>query len=115
MEDLTPHLEKIQNKTLRETLSSGIGFLHAGIVPSDQRIVEKLYELGVIQVLVISRDLAWATKVNARLVIIMDTQFFEGRDHRYVDYPITDVLQMIGLAGRPLVDDSGVCVVLCQV
>ena len=61
------------------------------------------------------RDLAWATRLTARLVVMMDTQYYEGRDHRYVDYPITDVLQMVGLAGRPLVDDAGVCVVLCQV
>ena len=113
--DLTPHLAKIQNATLRETLSNGIGFIHGGLSSSDQRIVEGLYEAEAIQVVVLARDLAWATRLTARVVIIMDTQYFEGRDHRYVDYPITDVLQMIGLAGRPLVDDSGVCVVFCQV
>jgi len=112
--DLAPHLPKIQNATLRETVSNGIGFLHGGLSVSDQRIVENLYEIGAIQVVVLSRELAWATKLTGRLVIIMDTQFYEGRDHRYVDYPITDVLQMVGLAGRPLVDDAGVCVVLCQ-
>ena len=25
---------------------------------------------------------------------------------RYVDYPVTDILQMIGRANRPLIDDS---------
>lgn len=25
----------------------------------------------------------------------------------YVDYPVTDVLQMIGRANRPLIDDNG--------
>ena len=33
---------------------------------------------------------------------------------RYVDYPVTDVLQMIGRANRPLLDDSGKAVILCQ-
>ncbi len=113
--EIAPHVAKIQNKTLQETLLSGVGFLHGGVSPSDQRIVEGLYEAGAIQIVVLTRDLAWATRVTGRLVIIMDTQFYEGRDHRYVDYPITDVLQMIGLAGRPLIDESGVCVVLCQV
>ena len=32
----------------------------------------------------------------------------------YVDYPVTDVLQMIGRANRPLLDDSGKAVILCQ-
>lgn len=34
---------------------------------------------------------------------------------RYVDYPVTDILQMIGRANRPLIDDSGTYVVQhCQ-
>lgn len=33
---------------------------------------------------------------------------------RYVDYPVTDILQMIGQANRPLIDDSGTAVLLCQ-
>ena len=28
---------------------------------------------------------------------------------RYVDYPVTDILQMIGRANRPLIDDSSEC------
>ena len=33
---------------------------------------------------------------------------------RYVDYPVTDILQMIGQANRPLIDDSATSVLLCQ-
>ena len=33
---------------------------------------------------------------------------------RYVDYPIYDVLQMVGKANRPLQDDEGRCVIMCQ-
>ena len=33
---------------------------------------------------------------------------------RYVDYPVTDILQMLGRANRPLIDDSGSAVLLCQ-
>lgn len=32
----------------------------------------------------------------------------------YVDYPIYDVLQMVGKANRPLQDDEGCCVIMCQ-
>lgn len=31
-----------------------------------------------------------------------------------MDYPITDVLQMIGRAGRPQFDQHGVAVVFCH-
>jgi pre-mRNA-splicing helicase BRR2 len=34
----------------------------------------------------------------------MGTQYFEGREHRYVDYPLSEVLQMFGKATRPLED-----------
>lgn len=33
---------------------------------------------------------------------------------RYVDYPIYDVLQMVGKANRPMLDDEGRCVIMCQ-
>ena len=48
------------------------------------------------------------------MVIIMGTQFFESKEHRYADYPITDVLQMMGRACRPQHDDTSRCVLMCQ-
>ena len=48
------------------------------------------------------------------MVIIMGVQFFEGKEHRYVDYPVADVLQMMGHACRPTVDDRSRCVLMCQ-
>jgi len=33
---------------------------------------------------------------------------------RYEDYPITDVIQMVGRANRPLDDDDSKCVLMCQ-
>ena len=48
------------------------------------------------------------------MVIILGVQFFEGKEHRYVDYPITDVLQMMGRACRPTVDDKSRCILMCQ-
>jgi hypothetical protein len=40
-------------------------------------------------------------------VIIKGTEYFDGKQSRYVDMPVTDVLQMMGRAGRPQFDDSG--------
>lgn len=48
------------------------------------------------------------------MVIILGVQFFEGKEHRYVDYPITDVLQMMGRACRPTVDEKSRCILMCQ-
>ena len=35
-----------------------------------------------------------------------------GKTKRYVDFPITDVLQMMGRAGRPQFDSEGIAVIL---
>ena len=40
------------------------------------------------------------------------TEFFDGKTSRYVDYPITDVLQMVGRAGRPGFDTEAQAVVM---
>lgn len=48
------------------------------------------------------------------MVVIMGVQYFEGREHRYADYPVADVLQMMGHACRPKVDDRSRCVLMCQ-
>jgi activating signal cointegrator complex subunit 3 len=48
----------------------------------------------------------------ARLVIVKGTEYFDGKESRYVDYPVTDVLQMMGRAGRPQFDDEGVACVM---
>ena len=42
------------------------------------------------------------------------TEYYDGKISRYVDYPLTDVLQMIGRAGRPGFDTEGRAVVLVE-
>jgi pre-mRNA-splicing helicase BRR2 len=37
----------------------------------------------------------------------MGTQYFQGREHRYIDYQISEILQMFGRANRPLEDRLG--------
>ena len=51
---------------------------------------------------------------RAHLVVIKGTEFYDGKTRRYVDFPITDALQMMGRAGRPQFDKSGVCVIMCH-
>lgn len=112
--DLEPHLEHLQDKGLREPLRHGIGYYHEAMATGDRRIVQRLYEAGAIQVVVASRETAWTIPMTAYLVIIMGVQAYEGKEHRYIDYPMTDVLQMMGRACRPTEDSSSRCVLMCQ-
>lgn len=62
--------------------------------------------------LITTATLAWGVNFPAHLVVIKGTEYYDGKLKRYVDMPITDVLQMMGRAGRPQYDNSGVAVVL---
>jgi pre-mRNA-splicing helicase BRR2 len=53
--DLQPHLDRIQDSSLKETLAYGIGFYHEALSKQDKRTVERLFESGAIQVLVASK------------------------------------------------------------
>uniref|UniRef100_A0A671XUH0 U5 small nuclear ribonucleoprotein 200 kDa helicase n=1 Tax=Sparus aurata TaxID=8175 RepID=A0A671XUH0_SPAAU len=112
--DLAPFLDKINDSTLKETLANGVGYLHEGLSATERRIVEQLFNSGAVQVVVSSRSLCWGINISAHLVIVMDTQYYNGKIHAYVDYPIYDVLQMVGKANRPMLDDEGRCVIMCQ-
>ncbi|CAO1626159.1 unnamed protein product [Parajaminaea phylloscopi] len=114
-QDLKQHLQRVQDVELAEVLEHGIAYYHEGLSRSDKRIVERLYEAGAIQVVVASRETAWSIPLTAHMVIIMSVQSYEGKEHRYVDYPITDVLQMVGRSTQRGPDaESSRCVLLCQ-
>jgi pre-mRNA-splicing helicase BRR2 len=104
----------IKEPSLAQTLAKGVGFLHNSLHNSDRERVEGLFRDGVVNVLVCSHDMCWLTPAPAHLVIVMDTVYYDGREHKFVDYSITDVMQMAGLACRPLQDESGKCVILCH-
>uniref|UniRef100_A0A0N5ASB3 U5 small nuclear ribonucleoprotein 200 kDa helicase n=1 Tax=Syphacia muris TaxID=451379 RepID=A0A0N5ASB3_9BILA len=107
-------LDAVQDQTLKETLACGVGFLHEGISAKDMVIVEQLFDSGAVQVCIVPRSMCYRISISAYVVIIMDTQYYNGKDHVYDDYPIGDVLHMVGLANRPLVDEDAKCVLLCQ-
>jgi len=95
-------------------VGAGIAFYHETLTQAEKKVVETLFREGAVQVLVASRETCWGMSLEAQTVVLMGSQYYEGREHRYVDYPIADVLQMIGRAGRPLKDASALCVFMCQ-
>lgn len=75
-------------------------------------IVERLFSQEKIQILCSTSTLAWGVNLPAYLVVVKGTEFFDALHCRFVDYPITDVLQMMGRAGRPQFDSEGVACVM---
>ncbi|KXT14286.1 hypothetical protein AC579_8428 [Pseudocercospora musae] len=112
-EEFEAVLAKVKERSLAESLAHGIAYYHEALSDSDKRIAEHLFKQGAAQVMLVSRDCAWEIQSSAHLVIVMGTQFFEGREHRYIDYPISDVLQMFGKAGRPSEDKDARGVLMC--
>eukprot|EP01028_Stygiella_incarcerata_P002773 TRINITY_DN1524_c3_g1_i1.p1 TRINITY_DN1524_c3_g1~~TRINITY_DN1524_c3_g1_i1.p1 ORF type:complete len:2063 (+),score=572.47 TRINITY_DN1524_c3_g1_i1:42-6230(+) len=102
----------ISDASLQHTLRFGIGLHHAGLCEGDRRVVESLFGNGKIQILVSTSTLAWGVNLPAHLVIIKGTEYYDAKKKGYVDFAITDVLQMIGRAGRPQFDDKAVAVVM---
>ena len=112
--ELEGTLALVRDPHLKHMLSFGIGMHHAGLIPADRVLVEHLYLELKIQVLVCTSTLAWGVNFPAHLVVIKGTEYYDASTKRYVDFPITDVLQMMGRAGRPQFDDDGKAVVLVE-
>eukprot|EP00397_Hematodinium_sp_SG-2012_P000336 GEMP01000336.1.p1 GENE.GEMP01000336.1~~GEMP01000336.1.p1 ORF type:complete len:2004 (+),score=418.53 GEMP01000336.1:621-6632(+) len=105
---------RVTEQHLKDLLEFGIGTHHAGMNEKDRLIVEELFVSNKIMVLVSTSTLAWGVNFPAHLVIVKGTEFFDGALKRYVDFPVTDVLQMMGRAGRPQFDQSAVAVIMCH-
>ncbi|CAA3010418.1 D -box ATP-dependent RNA helicase D 12-like [Olea europaea subsp. europaea] len=85
VEEMEPFVSRIKEPMLNKTIQFGVGYLHEGLTSTDQAIVKTLFETGWIQ--------------------------FENA---HTDYSVTDLLQMMGDATWPLVDNCGKCVILCH-
>jgi len=113
-DDLELNLARVKDDILREALSFGIGLHHAGLVESDRQLSEELFANNKIQVLVATSTLAWGVNLPAHLVVVKGTQYFDAKIEGYKDMDLTDVLQMLGRAGRPQFDSSGIARIFTQ-
>ncbi|ORY63213.1 Sec63 Brl domain-containing protein [Pseudomassariella vexata] len=113
-EDLQLNLTRIKDEALKEAISLGIGLHHAGLVESDRQLSEELFLNNKIQILVATSTLAWGVNLPAHLVVVKGTQYYDAKIEGYKDMDLTDVLQMLGRAGRPQFDNSGVARIFTQ-
>ena len=67
--------------------------------------------IAAVQVLVATAPMCWGMTVAAQLVIVMGTQYYDSQGATGgEDYPVSDLLQMMGRASRPDIDHAGRCI-----
>ena len=90
-----------QDPSLAACLKGGVAFLHDGMPEAHQAKVRALWSERRLGVVAMEASGAWGCPLRAHLVVVLGTQRYDGATHRYVDYPITDLVQMMQLATVP--------------
>uniref|UniRef100_A0ABM5G8Q2 DNA 3'-5' helicase n=1 Tax=Pogona vitticeps TaxID=103695 RepID=A0ABM5G8Q2_9SAUR len=102
----------VKDTRLRDILIYGVAYHHAGIELSDRKIIEAAFNMGDIPVLFTTSTLAMGVNLPAHLVIIKSTMHYVGG--MFQEYSETDILQMIGRAGRPQFDSTATAVIMTR-
>ncbi|KAF8076263.1 Sec63 Brl domain-containing protein [Lyophyllum atratum] len=115
-EYLEDYLARLQDSTLIDFVSKGVGFFHEGIPKPDRNLMLELYAEGIIRVLVVPRDSCWTLPVRSTVVVVMGTQYVhveaEGADRQLRDYGLTELVRMQSRAVRHT--GSGYFYLFCQ-
>jgi len=98
--DLESFKNKLEDQFLKETVLHGVAYLHEDLSHQDRSIIEELYTTGALQICIVSRSMLWRLNIFSYLIIIMDTEYYNGQEHTYDDYRINDILQMISRANE---------------
>jgi pre-mRNA-splicing helicase BRR2 len=111
---IRPFIEQVEDQGLLQCLELGVAFYHEALSKNDKLVVESMFKNDLIQVLIASRDVCWGLNIKSYLVVVMGVQYYEGKEHRYVDYPVTEVLCMMGGASNAQPGETARCVLMCQ-
>ena len=106
----------VRDGALATCLRAGVAYYHEGMRPADRAAVTALWAAGALGVVVAPADAARgmpAAAWGAHLVVLMGTEAFEGRARRVVDYPVADVLHLMGRACVPAGDAAARVVIMC--
>lgn len=103
---------ELQDAQLKACVGRGVGYIFRGMNSRDMKEVEALYDEEEIRILVVTVGACWSIQCRSHLTVIMDTQHHDGVNP--TDYDLSDIMQMIGLTGRPLSDHECKCVIMCH-
>ncbi|SJM82207.1 probable Pre-mRNA-splicing helicase BRR2 [Zygosaccharomyces bailii] len=109
--DLCSHLTAVDDKELKRSLTYGIGLIYEEMTSGDREITQKLFECGAISILIVSKDCCYDCPA-ANAVVVLGTQYYEGKEHRFVDYSANEILEMVGSAQSDGIDGMAKSLIL---
>lgn len=92
-------------RTLKEALSRGVAFHHAGLLPVVKGAVEDLFAQGMIKVLYTTETFAVGINMPAKTVCFNSLRKYDGRNFRLLNSK--EYFQIAGRAGRRGIDSIG--------
>ena len=102
----------VQDPDLKDTLTSGVAFHHAGLDGPDRHTVEQGFLEGQINVICCTSTLAVGVNLPCHMVIIKNTVSYQ--DDGIKEYADLEIMQMLGRAGRPQFDSTAVAVIITK-
>ena len=84
---------------------AGVGYHHAGMLPVDKEMVERMFTQGLLKLLFTTETFALGINMPARAVVFNGLKKFDGISFDYLR--TRDYMQMAGRAGRQGIDDKG--------
>lgn len=106
----------LEDAALLHTMENGVGYCTDTMATRNREYVLNRFAAGKLQVLIVPQSMAWelrSAQIHAFMVVIMGTQFYDGREHRYVDYQLADVFQMTKFANHGA-SAAVKCVLFCH-
>ncbi|KAI5969396.1 HFM1 [Candida margitis] len=101
---------KLKDRELAGLVKSGVGYHHAGLTFTDRKQIEAAFLSGDLRYLCCTSTLAVGINLPAYLVVIKGTKCW--CESTFQEYSETDILQMIGRAGRPQFENEGVSIIM---
>jgi helicase len=102
------------SRMLRECVSSGVAFHHAGLAAAHRRIVEREFKNRRIRLLFATPTLASGVNLPARRVVVASLNRYDSELGMSRPLDVMDYKQMSGRAGRPKFDDQGEAVIIAH-
>lgn len=104
--NISRQLRLLRDAGLRQVVPKGIALYHENMSSVEHEAVEQLLEKGYVQVVIATFKMASRISTRVHSVIVKGTEVYDVRTRRYEDVNISDIMYMMGQAGRTGTDNT---------